>query len=57
MTRQRLSYLADGVQEAIYTIAEAQEFIKLPVEQRAYVHTWKAGLNGTVEAVRCTYPA
>jgi hypothetical protein len=43
---------ADGVTEAVYTIQEAQEFIKLPVEQRACIHTWKAGLSGTVEAVQ-----
>jgi hypothetical protein len=44
---------ADGVTEAVYTIAEAQEFIKLPVEQRAYIHMVKATLGGMVTAVKC----
>jgi hypothetical protein len=43
--------LADGVSEAIYTVAEAQEFNKLPAEQKAYVNMVKAGLSGTVEQV------
>jgi hypothetical protein len=42
---------ADRVSETVYTLAEAQEFIKLPVEQRAYVHMVKAVMSGTVEVV------
>jgi hypothetical protein len=43
--------LADGVQEAVYTIAEAQEFIRLAVEQRPYVHMVKQVMGGIIESV------
>ena len=40
------------VEEPVYTIAEIKELLKLPQEQRAYVHTWKAGLDGAIDDVK-----
>ena len=41
-----------GVTETIYTLIEAEKLLSLPIQQRLYIHTWKAGLSGTIDSVK-----